>query len=260
MNKKLQELTDETIREIRKLEIVLPEIYKDIFFTKANELDITIDEDDREKAMIYALKKIQKMRDETENSASSLKTNIQKARVAIIDGNEKDLKSIEDDVIALEKKIVHLQEDLYLDELTNIYNRRWLYEKFLNSETFLDNGAFAFIDIDDFKNINDSFGHLVGDKILAMIGSLLRKVENSFAIRFAGDEFILLSKKHNQKELIKLLKNIRRNLYATNLKHENQTFNISFSFGVTNFEKGEKFKEIFKKSDDLMYFHKRKTK
>ncbi|MCF6173495.1 MAG: hypothetical protein L3J44_06930, partial [Campylobacteraceae bacterium] len=82
MKNSLQELTDETLKEVRKLEIVMPEIYKDIFYTKADELNITIKEKDKERAMIYALKKIQKIRNETEKSTTQLKTNIKKARTA----------------------------------------------------------------------------------------------------------------------------------------------------------------------------------
>ncbi len=101
MNKKLHELTDETIKEIQKLEIVLPEIYNDIFYTKANDLNIKIDEQEKEKALMYAMNKIQKMKDETEKSTRLLKTNIQKARTAIVEKNDNDLKVIEEAVISL---------------------------------------------------------------------------------------------------------------------------------------------------------------
>ena len=142
---------------------------------------------------------------------------------------------------------------MYIDELTHIYNRRWLYEKYLNLEKFDHGGVFAFVDIDKFKRVNDNYGHLTGDKVLAMIGSLLRKVDGAFAVRFAGDEFILISKNHNKEKLTKLLEAIRKNLKATNLKHENKTFNITFSFGVVDFKDKDDFKEIFKKADSLMY-------
>ena len=256
MDKKLIELTDEVIKEVRKLEVVLPEIYKDIFYSKADQLNIKIDEESREKALIYALKKIQKMKDETEESTHELKSNIQKARTAIVEKNDNDLKVIENAVISLERKIMHLQEDLYIDELTKIYNRRWLYEKFLEFEKFQHDGVFAFIDIDHFKSVNDNYGHLVGDKVLTMIGSLLRKVEDSFAVRFAGDEFILISKRHNKKNLTRLLDIINKNLRSTNLKHKEKTFNITFSFGIVKFNKNDEFNKIFKLSDDLMYKNK----
>ncbi len=256
MKNDLQELTDETIKEVRKLEVVLPEIYKDIFYTKADELNITIKEKDKEQAMIYALKKIQKMRDETEKSTTKLKTSIQKARTAITEKNEPALKDIEIEVENLEKTIIHLQENLYLDELTNVYNRRWLYEKFLKDEKFQQDGSFAFIDIDNFKNVNDSYGHLVGDKVLRLIGSLLKKVENCLTIRFAGDEFILISNKKDKIRLSNILKNVRKNLSTKSLKHDNKTFNITFSYGVVEFSKDEKFSKVFQQSDDLMYYYK----
>ncbi len=154
---------------------------------------------------------------------------------------------------------MHLQENLYIDELTNIYNRRWLYEKYLDSEKFKKEGTFAFVDIDKFKSVNDNYGHLTGDKVLSMIGSLLKKVEDTFAIRFAGDEFILVSENHNKNKLTKLLEVIRKNLKATNLKHENKTFNITFSFGVAGFESGDNFRKIFKEADSLMYENKKKN-
>ncbi len=253
MNKKLQELTDQTIKEISKLEVVLPEIYNDIFYTKANNLGIKINEKEKEKALIYALNKIQKMKDETEKSTKILKTNIQKAKTAIKEKNIDDLKAIEEAMISLERRIIHLQEDLYIDELTHIYNRRWLYEKYLVSEKFNHDGVFAFVDIDKFKNVNDNYGHLTGDKVLTMIGSLLRKINDAFAVRFAGDEFILISKNLNKEKLTKLLEAIRNNLKATNLKYENKTFNITFSFGIVDFNNNDNFKEIFKKVDLLMY-------
>jgi len=253
MNKNLQEITDETIKELSKLEIVLPEIYAEIFFTKAKELNIEINEQDREQALMYALEKIQKMKNETEESTSLLKTHIQKARTAIVQKDNDALKNIEDEVVVLEKKIIDLQENLYIDELTQNYNRRWMYEKFLNIENFKQNGIFAFVDIDNFKSVNDNYGHLTGDKVLKMIGTLLKKVENANTIRFAGDEFILISSYYNLHKLTKLLKSINNNLRGTNLKHENKTFNISFSFGVIEYKKNDNFKEICKKADDLMY-------
>ncbi|NOX16551.1 MAG: GGDEF domain-containing protein [Epsilonproteobacteria bacterium] len=256
MENNLQELTDETLKEVRKLEVVMPEIYKDIFYTKASELNITIKEKDREQAMIYALKKIQKMRNETEESTKQLKTNIKKARTAINQKDETALKDIEIEVEILEKTIAKLQENLYLDELTNIYNRRWLYEIFLKDEKFTENGSFAFIDIDNFKNVNDSYGHLVGDKVLMMIGSLIKKVDDTFAIRFAGDEFILINKKLNKQKLTKILMTIKKNLKTTHLKYRDKTFYITFSFGVADFKENDHFNKIFKKVDSLMYENK----
>lgn len=260
MNHKLQELTDETIKEIRKLEIVLPEIYKDIFYTKAKELDVTISEHDKEMAMIYALKKIQNLKDETEKSASFLKENVNQAKTAIANKDNEALSIIENNMIDLEKKISMLQQELFLDELTHLYNRRWLFEKYLANDAFQDNGVFAFIDVNNFKNINDNYGHLVGDKVLTVLGKVLKRIDNAIAVRYAGDEFIIISNNHSEDEIMKILHTVNHNLQTTNLKHGNQVFHVDFAFGTTAFMKEDAFKAILNKADNKMYNYKKSAK
>ena len=253
MNNQLQELTDATNKEIRKLEIVLPEIYRDIFYTKAVELGIVIDENDKEMALIYALKKIQTLKNETEKSTSILKENVSNAKVAIAKKDNEALQVIEENMIDLEKKIFLLQQELYIDELTHLYNRRWLFEKFLDRDTFPHKGVFAFIDINNFKHINDTYGHIVGDKVLHVLGKVLKRIEKASAVRFAGDEFIIISSEHNQEEIEKILTTVNSNLKATNLKHNDKTFHVDFSFGVATFKPNEPFKYILEKADEKMY-------
>lgn len=260
MKQKLEELTDATIKEIRKLEIVLPEIYKDIFYTKASEMQIVISDNDKEMAMIYALKKIQNIKDETEKSAFILKENVSNAKVAIANKDNIALEVIESNMIDLEKKISSLQQELYIDELTHLYNRRWLFEKYLENDIFPKNGVFAFIDINDFKRINDTYGHMVGDKVLNLLGKVLRRIDNTFAARFAGDEFIILSESHSEEEIEKILHTVNHNLKSTNLKHHEKVFTVDFAFGVTNFSKTSSFKKVLEVADKKMYDYKKSMK
>lgn len=260
MNHKLEELTDATIKEIRKLEIVLPEIYKDIFYTKADEMKIIISDNDKEMAMIYALKKIQNLKDETEKSTSILKENVSNAKVAIANKDNIALEIIENNMIDLEKKISLLQQELYIDELTHLYNRRWLFEKCLQNDTFQENGIFAFIDINDFKRINDTYGHMVGDKVLNLLGKVLRRIDNTSAVRFAGDEFIILSSVHNEEEIEKILHTVNHNLKSTNLKHHEKVFTVDFAFGITKFSKDDSFKKVLEVADQKMYNNKKSIK
>ncbi|MBV5277799.1 MAG: GGDEF domain-containing protein [Campylobacteraceae bacterium] len=257
MNKELQELTDATIKEIRKLEIVLPEIYKDIFYTKAEEMNIVISENDKEMAMIYALKKIQNLKDETEKSTSILKENVTNAKVAIANKDNIALEVIENNMIDLEKKISSLQQELFIDELTNLYNRRWLFEKYLKDDKFLENGVFAFLDINDFKHINDTYGHIVGDKVLNILGKVLKRIDNTYAIRYAGDEFIIVSHSHTIVEIEKVLNTVNNNLKTTNLKHRDHIFNVDFAFGTASFLKNSSFNEILEEADHKMYHQKK---
>ncbi len=260
MNKQLQELTDLTIKEILNLEIVLPEIYRDIFYTKAKELGIKVSDIDKEVALLYALKKIQYIQNETIRSTSALKENVANARIAIEKQDNMALQFIENNMVELEFKIASLQEELYVDELTRLYNRRWLFEKFLKDDHFISNGLLAFIDINAFKAVNDKFGHLVGDKVLHVMGKVLKKVQNTTAIRFAGDEFLILYNNENEEEIHKILQTVNLNLKKTPFKHNQEIFYIDFSFGVAPFKDKDPFKSVLEMADLKMYDYKKSFK
>jgi len=260
MNKQLQELTDLTIKEIRNLEIVLPEIYRDIFYTKAKDLGIKLSDIDKEAAMLYALHKIQLIQNETERSASALKENVINAKIAITNKDNLALQYIEDNMVELETKIASLLEELYIDDLTRLYNRRWLFDKFLKDDHFKSNGYLAFVDINHFKDVNDKFGHIIGDKVLHVIGKVLKKVHNTTAIRFAGDEFIILSEQHDNDEIHKILHTVNQNLLKTPFKHNQELFYIDFSFGVASFKVKDSFKKVLEDADTKMYNYKKSIK
>jgi len=260
MNKQLQELTDLTIKEIRNLEIVLPEIYRDIFYSKAKDLGIKLSDIDKEATMFYALRKIQLIQNETERSASALKENVMNAKIAITNKDNMALQFIEDNMVELETRIASLLEELYIDDLTRLYNRRWLFEKFLKDDHFKSSGHLAFVDLNHFKEVNDQFGHIIGDKVLHVIGKVLMKVPNTTAIRFAGDEFIILSEQHDEDEIHKILHTVNQNLLKTPFKHNTELFYIDFSFGVASFKAKDSFKKVLEEADTKMYNYKKSLK
>lgn len=260
MKKELQELTDDTIREIRKLDIVLPEIYRDVFYTMAKKRDIVINEDDKEEALTYALAKIQKLNDETQKSTHELQKQVAHAKDAVEKKDEEALDTIHDDLMTLERKIKRLQYEIYQDSLTGLFNRRWLFEKFLDNDTFTCKGSFAFLDINDFKSINDEYGHNVGDKVLHVLAKVLNKMENVNVIRFAGDEFVVVTTLHTPKKLEQMLTTVYTNLKTTALKTNDQRFFVSFSYGVSEFNTGDDFNTIYNQTDALMYEDKKRHK
>ena len=87
---------------------------------------------------------------------------------------------------------------IFEDELTDIYNRRFLshFFEFKVSWNDLDSSPMSLImvDVDNFKQVNDAYGHLVGDQALIWVANILSKVgdDQGMAIRYAGDEFMLL--------------------------------------------------------------------
>ncbi|RLB08272.1 MAG: hypothetical protein DRG50_00260 [Deltaproteobacteria bacterium] len=87
---------------------------------------------------------------------------------------------------------------IFEDELTGIYNRRFLHNYFqykVSWDTLAGNPlSLVMMDLDNFKQINDSYGHAVGDQALIWVATLLKRVagEENLPIRYAGDEFLIL--------------------------------------------------------------------
>jgi diguanylate cyclase (GGDEF)-like protein len=257
MRTKLEQLTSETIKDIIQLEIVLPEIYKDIFYTNAKKMGIKIDYDNKEEALIYALKKIQTTQNHTQETAQTLKESVLSARDAIIRKDTKKLSEVEEDIKHLEEKIFALQNELFIDDLTTIYNRRWLFNNYLIDEKFTKSGVMAFIDIDDFKDINDKYGHITGDKVLKLLAQTLKRIKNTDTVRYAGDEFLVIASQNDKEELELILKTILKNLESTGLKSGESVFTISFSYGVSSFETGSSIKNTIENADKNMYHYKK---
>lgn len=256
MRKDLEELTNETLKEVNSLEIVLPEIYKDVFYTKAKLKNIKIDIDDKEEALIYAMKKIQQIESQAQHSTTVLKESVQNARKAIEEKDTKKLENIQKSIEALEEKINKLQNELLTDELTTVYNRRWLFNTYLEDGCFKESGVMAFIDIDDFKEINDKYGHIIGDKVLKLLAQTLKRIDNTYIVRYAGDEFLLISHSKSKNQIEEKLLRILKNLESTGLKSKENVFTISFSYGLENFNPKDKIKSTIASADSNMYTYK----
>lgn len=133
--------------------------------------------------------------------------------------------------------INELNHTLYRDELTNVYNRRYFNEKFpalLQSTKEPTIVAVAIIDIDNFKEINDTYGHLKGDNVIqslaGVINSCISSHKGDFLVRFGGDEFIIIYKNITseafEQRLQELINKTRSLMYAPN-----QTTSLTVSIG-----------------------------
>ncbi len=144
----------------------------------------------------------------------------------------------------------------YLDTLTGLYNRAYLdylfdrYAKDPNSQL-----GGIMIDVDYFKQINDTFGHSVGDEALIDVARVitLSKPDKAMAVRFAGDEFILLMKGSTEEIIQKIVQNIRDEVDLFN-DTEGREYNLSLSIGYTLFDaQNDDMDSFFKHMDDNMY-------
>ena len=170
--------------------------------------------------------------------------------------------------ITSEKKLEHERRKNYHlaihDPLTGLYNRLYFFSKLPRIlEIHREQNKFGgilFIDIDKFKRINDTFGHKVGDEILKSVAQKIKNSirKNDLAIRFAGDEFIvllpLLSK--NKEEALELTKQTAEKIIEA-VKEINLStplkLSIGVSIGVTILSGNSNPEEVLEKADKFMY-------
>jgi diguanylate cyclase (GGDEF)-like protein len=253
----LKIVTDDTLKELRSLDVITPDTYAVTFNEKLKSLNIDLDLDKIEsEAEFTNLDKIFKMQKETQSNTKELKENIDLATVAIDKHDNIALYSIKTQMSSLQQKIDALENIIYIDDLTKVHNRKWLFDKALEDERFKHDGILTFIDLDSFKSINDNYGHTAGDKSLYLIATLLEKIENTKVARLGGDEFLLISKESDTSDIERILDGINRSFEDKSIKYKEHTFKLSISYGSENFKKGEDFNYINELVDSKMYKNK----
>lgn len=152
------------------------------------------------------------------------------------------------------------------DYLTGLYNRRQLdnyLEDCINNLKRNQNLAAIMIDIDHFKRINDTYGHLMGDYAIESIAKILKRTfyRKGFIARYAGDEFVILLSPKNSEEVQNLISFLKENIEQFN-KTQKAPFNISISLGAALYdhEKGLSADQFLHEIDQLMYEDKKNRK
>jgi len=172
--------------------------------------------------------------------------------------------------IAIEnaKAVERIQELTITDDCTGLYNARHLYKtleaEVYRSARFGHEFSVIFIDLDHFKTVNDTHGHLVGSKLLAEIGyfikSHLRLID--FAFRYGGDEFVILLPQTSKDAALivakRLLESMRESRY---LLDEKLNLNIRASLGLATYpDDAKSAHEIIRQADEMMYSVKNTTR
>lgn len=146
---------------------------------------------------------------------------------------------------SLEDKTLH-------DKLTHAYNREYFEQNIHNLIADADQLAFTMIDIDHFKNINDTYGHDVGDKILKDLVRVIHHFsrKEDILIRWGGEEFLLLLKIDNKETLKKVLENLRRSIESHKFPRVNT---LTCSFGAAFHDSLNTWQQTFKLADMSLY-------
>ena len=166
----------------------------------------------------------------------------------------------------LESELRRLSEEVSIDALTQVANRRGLAEAFAaESARHSRDGstlAVALIDIDNFKRLNDSLGHSVGDQALKSLATrvraALRPVDH--VARFGGEEFVLLLPATEIPAAQEALTRLQRDLTASLFMHDGRDVFVTFSAGVTAWRVGEALEPAIERADEALYEAKRMGK
>ncbi len=153
--------------------------------------------------------------------------------------------------------------EIYFDELTGVYNRRylkrWIEDEIKRANRFATKFALILLDIDNFRDINNNFGHLEGDRVLVEFANFLqrqiREVDN--LIRYGGDEFIILMPNTNVEGTGELAQRILENLRNSTIAGHR----VYCSIGYAVFpDDGASAEALINKADNLMYQAKKQGK
>lgn len=180
------------------------------------------------------------------------------------------LRIVDHAAIAIERSALYqkMTEMSITDDLTKLFNTRYLnrsldleISRATRHHTSL---SLIFMDVDHFKLINDSYGHLIGSKLLVEMGQLLLKSLRTVDIvaRYGGDEFVMVLPQTAPKNASQIAERIRRSIERNVfLKRDGYSFKMTASFGVASYPESAKSKEeLLKLADDAMYRVKNQTR
>ena len=256
-NDLLRIITNEIKSSIDQLQIVTPTVFASIFLevAKSHALELDNEEQTALEIMDKECTTLMKLQTEASDKAMQLSHSTSKAISAIKDKDEITLSEVLRETQTLKEEIEKLKEIVYKDMLTNTYNRKWLHDNYIKNQSNVSNkaGVIALIDLNYFKLINDTYGHVIGDKILVFFaGEFLNT--NYPVVRYGGDEFIIMFPAEVSVEsAYKVLTDIRENILKKKFKANKQSFSVSFSFGLEKFNSNDVCSEILEAADKNMY-------
>ena len=154
-------------------------------------------------------------------------------------------------IVSLQYHMEKLELISNTDALTGIYNRRYITEKLDTEKHF----SIILADIDYFKKINDSFGHICGDKVLKVVSQSLKDIvgNNGYVSRWGGEEFLILLPEAKTDDALILADKMRTFNEVNVIAYNQATISVTLTFGIAVKEDGEMVKDIIKRADTALY-------
>ena len=185
------------------------------------------------------------------------------------------LKTAEEELIVLNEKLEEANRKLKVlsskDSLSGLFNQRHFFEEInekfeLNKrrleKSLVKGFSLILFDIDDFKQVNDIYGHLMGDFTIRHIASIIKgnvRVSDT-CFRYGGDEFAIILHDTNLSDSRKVAEKLRQKIENTSVKFMEKEVKVTVSMGISTFNEVEDINEMIKKADERLYRSKDKGK
>ncbi|MEQ9145165.1 MAG: GGDEF domain-containing protein [Parvibaculaceae bacterium] len=169
-------------------------------------------------------------------------------------------------IASLNARVRTLESLAKTDELTGLFNRRGFYEavrrELKSASRYHESGVLAYIDLDNFKQVNDTYGHTAGDEVLRAIGRQLGTNIRStdFAARLGGDEFAVLFVRAEHIPARERARSMLAELNTLKVRWKKTTLEVHASMGLANYDGDTTFEHLLAHSDRAMYREKRKAR
>lgn len=170
---------------------------------------------------------------------------------------------VSDESVGHASTAMEIMNELQYDSLTGVYNKKTIteYAKKRRAEEKEKRIVIAILDVDNFKSVNDTFGHLYGDKVLARVGGRLKEIvgEDGVIGRIGGDEFMIVFNGLDDDQVLRGMLRAIRTQIKWEFAEDFENLSITCSIGASIFPvNGRDYEDLFKKADCCLYIAKEK--
>lgn len=256
MKKILKKITDLTINDILKKDIILPSLYFKKFNKHAKKLEIDIEDESFKKEldeiMLNELENIENYMNSIESNIKTMEQVTKDSKKALLENDSNSIDLISEQITKLQQEVNILNERMYKDELTKTYNRKWIYSKYLDSNSqFKQNGISILIDIIDFDYLQKEYGELLANNYIIFTITFLEKHLDKLNInykvaKYFENKFLVFLDTIKEEEIENFLLNFKKILSNTTLKSNSGLLikgNLNYYF--SSYNKKQNSQEVF---------------
>jgi len=254
----IQEMSNKQINSVEEAREIVSKSYKDIAEKSIASYQKTNNSFEK------LTKEHKRVFNEDKNTAidlSSMKEKLDKFHNEMLN----EVKQANSVISKLSNEVQKLEKSSNLDSLTKTFNRGALdkylegvcSKKSLNHELHL-----LMLDIDDFKKINDIYGHVAGDKVLIFLSNMLRKTlrDGDKLFRYGGEEFTIILNRIEKNSCIEITQRILKLVSSNRLVYKGKSLSITVSIGSTVYYEGDTPNDLLERADRALYKSKKSGK